>query len=769
MKKRILSILTAIAMICSISFYISPVETHAASQPAALVDIAKSQLGVKERSSGSDDIKYNDWYYGRRVSNSYSGQYAWCAAFVSWCASQAGIPQSIIPKTAGTTNMKDLLIRQGGTAHLRTSGYRPVHGDIIFFGSNAGTHVGIVDYTSGDMIYYIDGNNTQTNPHGVHYSSRTFSRTDVWGFVTPNYSGSSAPSAPPTNPTIRTSQYWYDLQDTIEVIAHADGATSYFMSFYKDDKLLYQQGVSDGKFSIPASRHGKGKYSAHFSCSNSLGDAHTGWISFEVVGAPGYKDIHVSKNKYDLSDTVEIWVDSVCAKSSVISVFNSATGQKLLTEKTSNDRFKIAASKLGYGKYSAYFSVTNGSGSVDTKWLDFEIAKPAKPANPTISTSQYWYDLKDAIEVTAHADGATSYFMSFYKDDKLLYQQGVSNGKFSIPAAKHGKGKYSAYFSCSNNGGTVDTKWVTFEVVGAPGYKDIHVSKNKYDLSDTVELWVDSVCAKSSVISIFNAATDQKLLTEKTSNDKFKISAKQLGYGSYSAYFTVVNGSGSTDTKWLNFEITQPEVTMDLTKPIIINSSDDADDDNDGEDADITLDENRLLISGPSSFKKTYGAGSFYLNAKASDGSELCYESDHSDIVEVDDDGLVTLNGTGKAVVTITAKGTENLNAIKKNVTITVVPKRVSITKVASPRKGRLKVAWKKDAQSTGYQVIVARNSKFTKGKRTSLISRKTTRTKTFTGLKKRTMYYVKVRAYKRVDGRNLYGAYSNTMRIKIR
>lgn len=154
----------------------------------ALYDKAKSQLGQKERSSGSDDIKYNDWYYGRRVKNSYSAQYAWCAVFVSWCADQAGIPTSIIPKDCNTRSMKNMLVSNGGTQHLKGSGYKPVHGDIIFFGNNAGDHVGIVDYTKGNTIYFIDGNNTQTNPHGVHYSSTSINNSWYWGSVTPNYS-----------------------------------------------------------------------------------------------------------------------------------------------------------------------------------------------------------------------------------------------------------------------------------------------------------------------------------------------------------------------------------------------------------------------------------------------------------------------------------------------------------------------------------------------------------------------------------------------------
>ena len=83
--------------------------------------------------------------------------------------------------------MKNELLSLGRKQHLKGSGYIPAHGDIVFFGSSATTHVGIVDYTSGNTVYYIDGNNTSMTPHGVQYSNCSLDRSDLWGFVTPAY------------------------------------------------------------------------------------------------------------------------------------------------------------------------------------------------------------------------------------------------------------------------------------------------------------------------------------------------------------------------------------------------------------------------------------------------------------------------------------------------------------------------------------------------------------------------------------------------------
>ena len=58
-----------------------------------IVDVAIGELGYRE--TGSNSTKYGKWY-------GMNGA-AWCHMFVSWCADQAGISTSVVPKTASTT------------------------------------------------------------------------------------------------------------------------------------------------------------------------------------------------------------------------------------------------------------------------------------------------------------------------------------------------------------------------------------------------------------------------------------------------------------------------------------------------------------------------------------------------------------------------------------------------------------------------------------------------------------------------------------------
>ena len=109
------------------------------------------------------------------------------------------------------------------------------------------------------------------------------------------------------------------------------------------------------------------------------------------------------------------------------------------------------------------------------------------------------------------------------------------------------------------------------------------------------------------------------------------------------------------------------------------------------------------------------------------------------------------------------------------------VPDKTALYKAAKAGNGKLKVTWKKAAINTdyvtkqsgktaevsGYQIVCATDKKFTKNVVKTTVSGKSL-TKTVTGLKKGKTYYVKVRAYKTVNGKKLYGLYSSVRKQKV-
>ncbi|MCB6994382.1 CAP domain-containing protein [bacterium 210820-DFI.6.37] len=165
------------------------------------------------------------------------------------------------------------------------------------------------------------------------------------------------------------------------------------------------------------------------------------------------------------------------------------------------------------------------------------------------------------------------------------------------------------------------------------------------------------------------------------------------------------------------------------------------------------------------SYTKTYGDKAFSLGAKAA--GTLSYKSSNTSVATVSSAGKVTIKGTGKAVITITAKNA-NYNTPAKQITITVKPKKVSGIKVKAGKK-QMTVTWKKDAKATGYQLTYALNSKFTKSKKNVTISKNKTTKKVIKKLKSGKTYYVKVRAYKKAGSAKLYGSYSAVKKVKVK
>ena len=130
----------------------------------------------------------------------------------------------------------------------------------------------------------------------------------------------------------------------------------------------------------------------------------------------------------------------------------------------------------------------------------------------------------------------------------------MNSGTYTFAAGTYGEGEYSAYFSCTNSYGTVDSSWIEFAVVGKPGYTGLNKSQEWYDIKDTIEISVDTVCAKGAVIGIDKVGVG-RVITEEVKDYKYSIAASALGMGTYYVYFSVYNGSGTVDTEGIMFSV----------------------------------------------------------------------------------------------------------------------------------------------------------------------------------------------------------------------
>ena len=119
----------------------------------------------------------------------------------------------------------------------------------------------------------------------------------------------------------------------------------------------------------------------------------------------------------------------------------------------------------------------------------------------------------------------------------------------------------------------------------------------------------------------------------------------------------------------------------------------------------------------------------------------------------------------GTATVTIKFKG--DYEGTKK-LTFTIKPKGTSLSKISDGKK-KFKVSWKKQkTQTTGYELQYATNSKFTSGKKVKITKNKTT-SSTIKNLKAKKKYYVRIRTYKKVNGKTYYSSWSKSKSVKTK
>ena len=94
---------------------------------------------------------------------------------------------------------------------------------------------------------------------------------------------------------------------------------------------------------------------------------------------------------------------------------------------------------------------------------------------------------------------------------------------------------------------------------------------------------------------------------------------------------------------------------------------------------------------------------------------------------------------------------------------------KVKLKSLKNTGKGKLKAAWAWDAYGDGYQISYSTSSKFPASKTKLKNAGVFTDSKTITGLKKGTTYYVRVRTFQKVDGVKHYGPWSNVKKLKLK
>lgn len=152
-----------------------------------IIEKALGEYGTRETPKGSNNVKYNTWYYGKPVSGS---QYAWCSVFVLWCFNQAGL-MHLTPFSKDNMHKKVAerafnWLENGGEVILNPEYIKT--GDVVVYNFS---HVGIATSNSDDrrlMFNSVEGNTDEAgSPTGGCVMSKSRNLKDVKGIYRPRY------------------------------------------------------------------------------------------------------------------------------------------------------------------------------------------------------------------------------------------------------------------------------------------------------------------------------------------------------------------------------------------------------------------------------------------------------------------------------------------------------------------------------------------------------------------------------------------------------
>lgn len=111
----------------------------------------------------------------------------WCAIFVWWCAQAVGVETNIVPKTASSSAMSNLINSNGGKKYTDIGGYQPKVGDFV----HLEFHIMIVTAVNGNNVTVTHGNwgNTMSQNTYNWKTTKKFGGQDILDYVSPWYMG----------------------------------------------------------------------------------------------------------------------------------------------------------------------------------------------------------------------------------------------------------------------------------------------------------------------------------------------------------------------------------------------------------------------------------------------------------------------------------------------------------------------------------------------------------------------------------------------------
>lgn len=443
--------------------------TNTGNQRIDIVEVAKTQIGYHEGSlegttSGSNNYtKYNVW--NGKIEGGY--RYAWCHAFVSWCANQAGIGTDIVPKTAGTSTGRSFFVNQGTYRQSAANGgsYVPQAGDIIYYGSGSSpSHVGIVSSCDGGTVYTIEGN--YSNKVGTRAIS--LSNSYIIGYGVPNYRGNSNPQ-PPYNISIRADRTTITAGESITFTYTIENSTDSCIGIDKDGSRFDTIGISGTSGSISYTFSQPGVYCVITAGSNPYGSACCDgvWIKVNERGAPFNISIQADKTTIIAGESISFSYTIENSTDSCIGI--DKDGFRFDTIGVSGTSGTVSYTFPQPGVYCVITAGSNpyGSACCDGVWI--KVNEKTAPFNISVQADRTEIVMGESITFTYTIENSMDSCIGIDKDGSRFDTVNVSGTSGSISYTFSQPGVYCVITAGSNPYGAACCDGVWIKVKPLPG------------------------------------------------------------------------------------------------------------------------------------------------------------------------------------------------------------------------------------------------------------------------------------------------------------
>ena len=192
------------------------------------------------------------------------------------------------------------------------------------------------------------------------------------GYADSNWIGFTVYDSAPTYGKLESEsgQYKFVVGDTIQLVATSDLATEYWLGFDKGSERIITENMPNGRYSVTFTE--PGDYSAYVTFSNKYGGGDSERIYFSVYDkAPTFGTLEIidEKTTYFVGDTIRFKATSDYASQYWIGIDKDK--ERIITDSMKDAIYELTLTEVG--EYSAYVTVSNGIGGMDSKSVHFKV------------------------------------------------------------------------------------------------------------------------------------------------------------------------------------------------------------------------------------------------------------------------------------------------------------------------------------------------------------------------------------------------------------